>query len=164
MACENVSRAKENRAFTHSFLARPGDVKQLLVPLRVLLLTCLSGFCMLLTDASRKLSRTSTANLNDCITITELHSLRHEGNGGRWPWKDLREPEGVRHGLIPCRNPSVSEGNENSLRGTVFCTLALLTNHVDLPEMFWKLISTLDCRDYTEYAILSSSTPFITHL
>lgn len=32
---------------------------------------------MVLTDALRKLSRTYIVNLNDCITITKLDSLRH---------------------------------------------------------------------------------------
>lgn len=72
--------AKQGRtwALTHSFLARPGEAKQLLVPFRILMLICWSRFCMILTNASRKLSRTSTANLNDCFTITKLHSLIHE--------------------------------------------------------------------------------------
>lgn len=35
---------------------------------------------MLLTDASRKLPGTSTANLHVCFTVTKLDGRRHEGS------------------------------------------------------------------------------------
>lgn len=49
--------------------------------------------------------------------------------------RDLRESEGIRQ-FNSLQKPIPPGEKKNSLRGTIFCALDLLTNHVDLTATF----------------------------